>query len=86
MATMLATNRKRLAWRPARRKVDLSGEGGPINLPHILANERPIARVLNAIRLIQSQSGEGVGIPLDHQLVIEPGSGRTEGQAAATTE
>jgi hypothetical protein len=55
-------------------------------LPHILVNARPIARVFNAIRFVQSQCREGIGIPLDHQLVIESGSGRTEGQAAATTE
>jgi hypothetical protein len=86
MAKMFATNRERLTGRSTSDEVHFTSEGGPIDFAYILANKGPIQRVFDTISLIQAQRGESIGIPLDHQFVIESGSGRTEGQSATTTE
>jgi hypothetical protein len=83
---MFATNRERLTRRATGYQVHRTSVVGPIDVPHILANKGPITSMLNAVGLVQAQGCEGIGVPLDHQFVVESSSGRTEGEAAATAE
>jgi len=79
MTTMFATDREWLTRWSARYEVHLSSEGSPIDFAHILASNGPSSRVFEVVRLVQAQRGESISIPFHHQLVIEPGSCRTQG-------
>ena len=86
LATMLASNRKRLAWRTASNQVQFSSVRCPRNFTNVTLLQRPVFYVAQATILVMGNCKDCILIPFDHEIVLESGAGEAQRQPTTPTK